>query len=137
MTPASPIAPPAPVVATIGWLVPGAGYWMIGQKARGLTIGLTILVLFVMGLWIGGVSVVKAPPSVNPLTIIGTDPWFMGQILNGPLCFAPIALSRWLGAPASHARSQDIGQLYTAIAGMLNLLAIMDSAYRARRGATR
>jgi hypothetical protein len=33
--------------------------------------------------------------------------------------------------PASHARVSDIGTLYTAVAGMLNLMAIIDSSYRA------
>jgi hypothetical protein len=33
--------------------------------------------------------------------------------------------------PKSHARLAEIGTLYTAVAGMLNLLAIIDSSYRA------
>ena len=35
------------------------------------------------------------------------------------------------GAPWSHARVYEIGTLYTAVAGMLNLMAILDAAYRA------
>jgi len=34
-------------------------------------------------------------------------------------------------AQLSHARVYEIGVLYTAVAGMLNLMAIIDSAYRA------
>jgi len=39
----------------------------------------------------------------------------------------------WIGPsqPASHARVSDIGILYTAVAGMLNLMAIIDASYRA------
>ena len=33
--------------------------------------------------------------------------------------------------PKSHGRLWEFGTLYTAVAGMLNLLAILDSAYRA------
>ena len=38
----------------------------------------------------------------------------------------------------SHALSNEVGTLYTAVAGMLNLLTIIDAAYRAGRpgGAT-
>jgi hypothetical protein len=35
------------------------------------------------------------------------------------------------GVAMSHSRSWEIGALYTAVAGMLNLLAIIDSTYRA------
>ena len=40
---------PAPFVAVANWLVPGAGYLFIGQVARGLTIGVTILGIFAAG----------------------------------------------------------------------------------------
>src|SRR4051794_39796608 len=52
------LIPPPPLVALAGWLIPGLGYWLIGQKARGATIGLTILTLFVAGLLIGGVRTI-------------------------------------------------------------------------------
>ena len=38
------------IVAVAGWFVPGAGYWLLGQFARGTTIGVTIVVLFVLGI---------------------------------------------------------------------------------------
>ena len=41
-------------------------------------------------------------------------------------------LAEPLGA-RSHARTNELGVLYTAVAGMLNLLAIIDAAYRAGR----
>jgi hypothetical protein len=122
--------PPASLTVLVGWLVPGAGYLLHGQKARGLTVGITIVILFVMGLWIGGMMVVQAPPSANPLQIIGQRPWFMGQVLIGPLCFVPIVVAPWIGAMPGHARVHDLGTLYTAVAGMLNLLVIIDSSFR-------
>src|SRR5215218_2300080 len=53
--PRKALVPPPPLVALAGWLIPGLGYWLIGQKARGATIGVTILTMFVAGLLIGGV----------------------------------------------------------------------------------
>ena len=44
---------------------------------------------------------------------------------------------RFAGGPPvgakSHARVNEIGVLYTAVAGMLNLLAMIDAAHRAAR----
>jgi hypothetical protein len=60
-------------------------------------------------------------------------PWFIGQALAGPVTLACnyIANTWGGGAPWSHARVYEIGTLYTAVAGMLNLMAILDCAYRA------
>src|SRR5205814_996685 len=52
---------PAPVVAIAGWLVPGAGYFLIGEKLRGIVIGFTILSLFIFGLLLAGVRVIDLP----------------------------------------------------------------------------
>ena len=41
----SDILAPPPVVAMLGWLIPGAGYWLLGQRLRAIVIGVTILVL--------------------------------------------------------------------------------------------
>jgi hypothetical protein len=78
----------------------------------------------------------------QPIVELGDKPWYVGQILCGPLALAASAISvnaahpsaaapgqeTW---PSSHSRSWEIGALYTAVAGMLNLLVIIDSAHRA------
>ena len=85
---------------------------------------------------------------VHSFPEIANKPWFVGQILAGPICLAAARVSTTAahtpivtphgsepGLPRSHARIGEIGTLYTAVAGMLNLLAIIDSAYRAGQGA--
>src|SRR5262245_16913314 len=52
---------PAPLVALAGWLVPGAGYWIIGERARALVVLVSIVTLYVLGLLIAGVRVVEVP----------------------------------------------------------------------------
>src|SRR5437762_1995919 len=52
---------PAPLVAIAGWLVPGAGYFLIAEKLRGFVIGFTILLLFIFGLLLAGVRVIDLP----------------------------------------------------------------------------
>lgn len=168
-----------PLVALAGWLVPGAGYLLIGQRARGLTVGLTIITLFILGLLIGGVRALEVPGwdehgfqirlnergyKVHPddaaysraawvmrrsvLSEIRAKPWSIAQALTGPVAAAGAWWSVWaatdpdddngdLDPPGvvSHGRINEIGVLYTAVAGMLNLLAIIDAAHRATQAA--
>ncbi len=132
--PPKPIFPP-PLVALAAWVLPGAGYFLIRQRARGLAVGITILILFVAGLLIGGIRVVDAPALAGIETardLVTQKPWFIGQVLAGPISFIPVYVGHANpDIPLSHARANEIGTLYAAIAGMLNLLAIIDSAYRA------
>lgn len=163
---------PVPLVAVTAWLLPGAGYWLLGQRARALVVGISIVALFVAGLLIGGVRVVEVPgygdhgmklvvgpgdhtveadpvsPGVDgpwvmfvhPLDEIRNKPWYIAQILAGPIdliaSWGSIMASKVNaeGYPLgyrSHARTNELGVLYTAVAGMLNLLAIIDAASRA------
>lgn len=128
-------APPAPLVALAGWLVPGAGYWLIGQRSRALVVGVSVLVLFVLGIFVAGIAVVEAPNLTggNIVARILQKPWFLGQVMTGPigLISAGIGDSVADTYPAAKARLGEIGTLYTAVAGMLNLLAIIDASYRA------
>ena len=166
---------PPPLVALAGWLVPGGGYLLIGQRARGLTVGITIVALFLLGLLVGGVRVLEVPgwdehgfairvndrgykvhpddaayPRAHwimrrsPLSEIRAKPWSIAQVLSGPLAAAGAAWSIRAAADpdgddgdreppgvVSHGRVNEIGVLYTAVAGMLNLLAIIDASHRA------
>jgi hypothetical protein len=153
-----------PIVAALGWLVPGLGYWLIGQRTRAMLAGVAIVILFGLGLLISGVRCVDVPgygPSGSliyvqqvgggtkplitnaPFKAVLDKPWYIPQILAGPLT---IGSSFWsLGVasardasgdqayPKATARMYDIGTLYTAIAGMLNLLVIIDAAHRAAK----
>jgi hypothetical protein len=165
-----------PLVAFVTWLLPGAGYWLIGQRGRALTIGTTIITLFFLGLFIGGVRSLEVPGyddsgmrirlnrngerirpenqsaysrglwvlRVRPSSELRAKPWTVPQLLAGPILSVGWAWSVWASTDpdgyqgpreppgvTSHGRVNEIGVLYTAVAGMLNLLAIIDSAHRA------
>ena len=165
--------PSAPIVAVAGWLLPGAGYWLIGQRARGTTIGVCILSLFVLGLLVGGVRVIEVPGYVTetgqrqmvrvpvadprhprqvdlidvwslraaPLNEVRSKPWSLPQLMAGPIAIAAGAWSvigaepdAALGgrpmAALTHARLNEIGSLYVSVAGLLNLMVIIDAAHR-------
>jgi hypothetical protein len=128
--------PPAPLVALAGWLVPGAGYFLIGHRTRALVIGVAVIFLFVLGMLIAGVGVVEAPALGGPGSLVGrvlAKPWFLGQVMTGPIGLISAMISQGVSDayPAAKSRLGEIGTLYTAIAGMLNLLAIIDASHRA------
>src|SRR3954451_3974220 len=86
---ASPSPAAVPLVAITSWVLPGAGYFLIGQRARGVTVGVTIIVLFLLGLLIAGVRVMEVPgydSSGRPITVTMkntmtgtvTSRWVMG-----------------------------------------------------------
>ena len=131
-----------PVVALAGWVLPGLGYWLIGQRGRAVACGVTILLVFFGGILIAGVRVVQAPEmkgSGNTAQKILQRPWFIGQVLTGPLGITAAVISDKLAASETYgkietkARLAEIGTLYTAVAGMLNLLTIIDASHRAGR----
>jgi hypothetical protein len=134
--------PPPPLVALASWLVPGLGYCLIGQRVRGLVVGITVLLIFIAGLLIGGMHVIDAPTGMT-IQLILQKPWFIGQIMAGPATLIssylannwgtyldPATAKQVAGVAFSHARMNEIGVLYTAVAGMLNLMATIDAAYR-------
>jgi hypothetical protein len=125
------IPPPPPLAALCAWLVPGAGYWLLGQRARAVIILLVVIAFFVFGFLIGVVRVVDAPTQFS-LSEILEKPWFIGQVLAGPISIGAAAWAHTLDPlRVSHSRSFEIGTLYTAVAGMLNLLALIDATYQA------
>lgn len=147
------------LIAGASWLLPGLGYILLGERTRGLTVGITILVLFVLGLLMAGVRVIDVPgydrqgqPVMlrvpgqaqpvwalrhRPLAEVANKPWFVGQVLVGPVCLVTarisLALARSDAPAAARARLGEIGTLYTAVAGMLNLLVMIDAAHRVGR----
>ena len=112
------------IVALLSWTIPGSGYFVIKERKRGLIIFLTITITFLLGLHIGSIGV------VDP---VNAKPWYMGQILASP-AIALIANATKTGAYPSYGRPCDIGQIYTTIAGMLNLLCIISAVYMAYCG---
>jgi hypothetical protein len=178
-----------PVVAAAGWILPGAGYWLIGERVRAVTVGVTIVTLFFLGILIGGVRAIQVPGygengrklylakesrqaeggavrvlvsrEASPgdegdgerewvvgntralLRDVGNKPWSICQVLAGPVAVAGGAWSVSASRPPdgaddpagvlSHSRINEIAVLYTAVAGMLNLMVIIDAAARAAR----
>jgi len=107
------------IVGLLAWLVPGAGHLMLGKKKHAIIIFVTIVLTFCTGLYIGSVGIIN---SVN------AKPWFLAQLMNSPAVIALACISK-NGGYAVYARPNEIGQIYTSIAGLLNLLCIVNAVY--------
>lgn len=129
-------------------VLPGLGHAALGQTKRGALIALGVLGLFFGGILIGGIDSIDAK---------NDRWWFVGQALVGPTAFAANWVNQSLSSsdpsetagpgweetspPArvkSIAHLNEMGMLFATIAGMLNLIAIIDALWNApaeRRGA--
>jgi len=106
-------------VGLTGWLVPGAGHLMLNEKKHAIIIFVTIALTFATGLYIGSIGV------INP---VGAKPWYVAQIMNSP-AVAAIGHITASGDYPVYGRPNEIGQIYTSIAGLLNLLCIVNAVY--------
>ncbi len=131
-----------PTAAVLAWLLPGLGHISLGQRRRGFLVMFGVLWLFVGGVLIGGVDSVDRKD--DPL-------WFLAQSLCGPIALAvdwtnqrwlpplptdPVELDRLVeqGDRTITARLDrkglghvnEMGTLFSALGGLMNLVAILD-----------
>jgi hypothetical protein len=105
----------------LAWLVPGAGHYALNEKRRGLVIFVALVLTFTVGVYVGSIGV------VDP---VHARPWYVAQVMNSPL----VMLLGRIGATGEYrvfGRANEIGQIYTSIAGLLNLLCIVNAVYTA------
>jgi hypothetical protein len=105
------------LVGVAGWWIPGAGHWIIGRPKRAAMIFFSIVFAFVLGIWLGSIAVIETP-------------WFWAQILNSPAVAYLAHISKVFGLD-SYGKPREIGEIYTGIAGMLNLLCVVNAVYLA------
>lgn len=112
------------IVGILAWLVPGAGHLAIKEKKRAAVIFITITSLFMTGLYIGSIGIVDH---------IGSLAWYIAQVMVSPAVFILGNITSSGKYPVS-GHPQDIGQIYTCVAGLLNLLCILSAVYMAHSG---
>ena len=114
------------VVGLLAWLVPGAGHFVLKEKKRAIIIFATIVLTFCMGIYVGSIGV------IDP---VGAWWWYVAQIMNSPMVAVLGHLTAG-GAYPVYGRPNEIGQIYTSIAGLLNLLCIVNAVYLAHLRST-
>jgi len=108
-------------VGLAGWVVPGAGHFLIGERKRALIIFVAVSLTFLAGLYVGTIAVVDLH-SASAIYIK------VAQAMNPPVVFAISAVAgdrqmTVFGQPS------EIGQVYTMTSGLLNLLCVVNAVY--------
>ena len=114
------------VVGLAAWALPGGGHFIIKDRKRAIIIFVTVTLTFLTGLYIGSIAVIDK---------VGAKPWYAAQIMTSPVVglIANVAETSVTEVGerryVSYGRPYDVGQIYTSIAGMLNLLCIISAVY--------
>lgn len=121
-----PTVSPERTVAGIlaAWLVPGLGHWLIGRRGKAVLFFLTVTITFVAGV---------ALAEGRNLHFDRDRVWFLAYMFNGVETGLGWLLTRGLELDRP-IRFYHVGFLYSAVACLLNLVAMMDFIATCTRG---
>jgi len=121
------------IAGGLAWLLPGLGHWYLGHKHRAIIFLIVTSVTFWAGVAIGGVRTTVTPRD--------NGPWIAAQLCMGPEALVALYMSNNLALDAMKAGepnkykaswpSSNISVVYAGIAGMLNVLVMIDAIARA------
>ena len=152
-----------PVALVLAYVLPGLGHWYLGERKRAGLIAAGVLGLFVGGMFIGGIDVVDKKEDtiwfvgqslVGPLAF-GVNYIHQSHLkvkTRDPATGKETVRSAWpnevrgpdgwpkeagpgQGPPSTKSlgRMNELGTLFSTIAGMLNLLVVIDAAMHGRK----
>jgi len=107
------------VVVILGWLLPGAGHFMLKKWWRGLLLFVSVVAMFALGIMMQGK--VYTANTGDILDMLG----FVGDVGSGILYFAAQIMD--LGRGAIHIAVADYGTKFIIVAGLLNIMAAIDA----------
>ena len=107
------------VTYVLAWAVPGLGHVAAGRIGRGLIFGLIVMALFIGGIGLHGK--VYRPEEGQPLSYLAA----VGAAGVG----LPYVVAHAMGAGFGDIRTQsyEYGNTFTLVAGLLNLLIVLDA----------
>ena len=111
-----------PLIA--GWLVPGAGHFLLGKWGRGALLAVSILSMFLLGIAMQGKLYGGAHDILDMLGLAG-------DLGNGLLFVVSRLLN--LGADQVQVTTADYGTRFIVVAGLLNVISAVD-AHNLRTG---
>ena len=114
----------AVVVLVAGWLVPGAGHFLLKKWIRGALLFVSIVSMFMIGIALKGK--VYMPNAGDLLDMLN----FAGDLGNGLLYVLARAFD-W-GASSVQIAIADYGTKFIVVAGLLNIVAAVDAHSLAR-----
>jgi hypothetical protein len=117
------------IVGLLSWLLPGAGYFVLEEKKRAIIIFVTISLILCIGLYVGSIGVID---------LVGPSPSYVkaAQVMNTPIVLILSHYSAGGGYPV-YGWPNEIGQIYTMVSGLLNLLCIVNAISLAHLGKIR
>lgn len=121
-TAAAPVAAPTPMsmlALGVGWLVPGGGHLIQRRFVRGMLIMASVFAMFFLGLAMQGK--VYGGNFGDLLDMLG----FIGDVGSGGLYILAKSLD-W-GPGAIHRAIADYGTKYIVVAGLLNIISMIDA----------
>jgi hypothetical protein len=110
--------PPA-LILIAGWLIPGAGHFLLKKWIRGLLLFVSIVAMFGIGLALKGK--VYSPNTAELLDMLN----FAGDVGSGLLYV--MARTFDLGQSAVQIAIADYGTKFIVVAGLLNIIAAVDA----------
>ena len=151
-----------PAALILAILLPGLGHFVRRQKSRGVAIAVGVLGMFFGGILIGGIDVVDSREDriwflgqamIGPIAF-ATDYYHQSQLKvvdpsvpgnlrsaypnegRNPITHLPVPGGKPPNTK-SISRINELGTLFSTIAGMLNLIVIIDAAFPSRRRLSR
>ena len=110
----------SPTIALLaGWLIPGAGHFLLKMPVRGLLLLVSIVSMFAIGIGLDGK--IYAPNTGDLLDMLG----FAGDCGSGLLYAAARGLD--LGRASVQVAVGDYGTKFLVVAGLLNVIAAVDA----------
>lgn len=109
----------ATMVLLAGWLVPGAGHFLLKKWIRGSLLLVSIVSMFSIGIALKGK--IYSPNTGDLLDILN----FAGDLGNGVLYFVARAFD--LGASSVQIAIADYGTKFIVVAGLLNVVSAVDA----------
>jgi len=111
------------MVGLLSWLLPGAGYFVLEEKKRAIIIFATISLTLCVGLYIGSIGVID---------LVGPAPLYVkaAQVMNPSIVLVLSHHTAGGGYPV-YGWPNEIGQIYTMVSGLLNLLCIVNAVFLA------
>ena len=116
---AQPVTAMSVLAPLLSWIIPGAGHLIQKKWTRGLLLMASVVILFVLGIAMSGK--IYKPNTGDLLDMLG----FVGDLGAGGLYFIGRAFD--LGSTAIAFAVADYGTKFIVIAGILNIMSLVDA----------
>ncbi len=106
-------------ICAAAWVVPGAGHLWLGRRQKGLTFLVLLPLMFACGLWLDGrlfpFEFTQPLVALAAVADVGVGvPYFLAKLMS-------------LGAGRVVAISYEYGNAFLIVAGLLNMLVVLDA----------